>query len=118
MTTTSSKAISLELDHPELSAACAKLVQARGVKNQIEDTEKAQKAIIKTYLEEFPETKEFILPEYLIAWGENNYQKAPVFKKYLIDSGVDPEVIQDATEAAKTKGEPKLLVKERSRDDV
>ena len=103
----------LKLDHPGIAEACAKLVQAREIRQEMEKIEKEQKEIITVILEEFPDTKKFTLLDHTIAWRTTSTQKPAKFKKYLVDIGVDPEVIQDATEASKTEGEPWLLVERK-----
>jgi hypothetical protein len=103
----------LELDHPALAEACEKLVQAKKIRTQMTDIEEEQKIAIKALLADFPGTEKFTLPGHIITLGANVYQNAAVFKKHLLDAEVDPEIIQAATEAAKTTREPKLLVKEK-----
>ena len=110
MTTTSTTSAPKELNHPDLADLCKKLVSAREISDQMDKTKKQASDDIKAILAEFPDDKKFSIYGYTAQWQDNNYSNAAAFRQSLIDQGVDPEVIKNANEAAKTKGDPKLVV--------
>ena len=103
----------LERNNTGIEEVCVKLLQAREIRQQMEEIEDAQKEILKVILEEFPDEKKFSLDQHMITWRTTTTQKPPKFKKSLVDAGVSPEIIKAATEASKEEGSPWLLVERK-----
>ena len=102
-----------QLDHNLLATLCEVVTSMREKSKENGETENEAKEAVRNILTEFPGVKRFATPNHLITWGENNYSDSKKFRKYLVDHGVDPEVIQAATGAAKTQGQPKLWIERR-----
>tara|TARA_Y100000310_G_C20378401_1_gene666883 strand:- start:18 stop:332 length:315 start_codon:yes stop_codon:yes gene_type:complete len=100
----------MELDHPELSAACAKYVQARDIEAQMKKAKEEARKVIEGILEEFPDTKSFDLPDHKVTWAKNPQRSKEVFRQTLIDGDVDPELIKAADKASEYEGAPSLRV--------
>lgn len=111
------KATRLDINHPELQAACEKITSARRIRIQMQDIEKEAKETVRMILEEFPDTEKFTLPTHTITLEDHHYQKPEEFKKYLMDNDVEGKLIQAATAYARTKGRPKLKIDRRKDQD-
>ena len=103
----------LELDHPGITEACVKLLQAKEIKSQMEKIEEEQKEAIKMVLEEYPDTKKFLLPGHTIDWRVTKTIIQKKVRSFLVKANVDPELLQAADEEAKTEGEPWLKIDRR-----
>lgn len=105
-----------KLDHPALVALSGVYRHASDEISKLEKTKKKANEDIRTVLEEFPDDKKFELPGFNITKGANRYSNQATFRQYLIDHGVDPELISAANEAAMTDGDYKLLVTKAKED--
>ena len=110
------------LEHPGLLALSGVYKYAHDQIADLEKTKENAKKEIKVIIDEFPDDEKFDLPTlkdengvitrpgFNITKGKNRYSNAAAFRSYLLDHGVDPELLSDANDAAMTDGEYKLLI--------
>jgi hypothetical protein len=104
------------IDHPQLTAICATLVEAREAetsqKKIKDENQELMKALVVGEIQ-MPAGETVEMPGFTISSVKGNpINKDERFRKYLIDAGVDPEVINAAAVFSKGEiGEDRLTVK-------